>query len=64
MSIYNDCVALADANTLTEEHEDLMMDLNEKCWETGYYSDECICELCDHRYECSGYDSSEDDNEE
>ena len=27
-----------------------------KCWATGNYTDECDCEVCDHRFECSGYD--------
>ena len=30
---------------------------NEFCWETGrYIGDYCVCELCDHKYECSGYE--------
>jgi len=28
----------------------------EKCWETGEYNDECDCEMCDHKFECSGYE--------
>ncbi len=32
----------------------------ERCWETGEYTDE-FCELCPHKYECSG--SNEDDDE-
>ncbi len=30
------------------------------CWETGIYSDDCECEFCSHKEECSGYDN---DNE-
>lgn len=33
---------------------------NDLCWETGEYTDDCICDFCDHKYECSGY---EDDND-
>lgn len=31
------------------------------CWQTGNYTDDCICEFCDHRYECSGYDNNDDE---
>lgn len=31
----------------------------EKCWRTGNYTDECNCELCNHKHECSGYDKEE-----
>lgn len=31
----------------------------EICWETGKYTDECDCELCDHKHECSGYEGEE-----
>lgn len=37
------------------------MDANELCWETGNYSDDCICELCDHQHECSGYEGDKGD---
>ncbi len=37
------------------------MDATDHCWETGTYTDECICETCEHRHECSGFD---DDNED
>ena len=40
-----------------------LMDATEKCWITGDYSDDCICEFCDHKYECSGYEDDEDDDE-
>lgn len=36
----------------------------EKCWETGEYIDDCICDFCSHKYECSGYDSNDDEDEE
>lgn len=26
----------------------------ELCWQTGNYTDECCCEFCEHRDECSG----------
>lgn len=31
------------------------------CWETGIYTDECICENCDYRDECSGYEDHDED---
>ena len=37
------------------------MEPNEKCWETGEYTDDCVCELCPHNGECSGYDNHDDD---
>ena len=36
-------------------------DPNELCWQTGQYSDDCDCELCMHKSECSGYEGDEDD---
>ena len=39
------------------------MDQNERCWETGQFTDDCDCELCDHNFECSGYEDSEDEDE-
>ena len=33
---------------------------NEKCWETGNYTDDCNCNLCPHKDECSGYDNKEE----
>lgn len=38
-----------------------MNNANENCWYTGDYTDECDCEFCSHKHECSGY---EGDNEE
>lgn len=32
----------------------------EHCWSTGEFSDDCICEFCDHKFECSGYDEDDD----
>lgn len=40
------------------------MDSTELCWETGEYNDECNCELCDHKSECSGYEDHDDDFDE
>ena len=34
----------------------------DKCLETGEYTDDCNCEFCDHKEECSGADL-DDDNE-
>lgn len=36
------------------------MDATERCWETGEYTDDCICELCDHKDGCSGYEDDDD----
>jgi hypothetical protein len=38
------------------------MGANEFCWETGKYTDECSCEFCEHKYECSGYEGSDDED--
>lgn len=40
--------------------EALRMEPTELCWETGNYTDDCDCELCDHNFECSGYDRDDD----
>lgn len=32
------------------------------CYATGNYTDDCVCEICDHRFECSGYNDDEDDD--
>ena len=37
------------------------MNPNEFCWQTGNYTGNCDCELCSHKYECSGYDGEEDE---
>lgn len=34
---------------------------NELCWSTGNYTDECDCELCMHKHECSGYGGEDDE---
>ncbi len=34
-------------------------DPNEICYETGEYTDECVCEICDHRFDCSGYEGDD-----
>lgn len=35
------------------------MDPTDVCWETGNYTDDCICEFCDHKDECSGYEGGD-----
>lgn len=35
----------------------------ELCWQTGDYTDECICDFCDHSYECSASNNNVDDDE-
>ncbi len=37
------------------------MNANEKCYQTGNYTEECDCNLCSHQRECYG---KEDDGEE
>lgn len=39
------------------------MNHNEKCYQTGIYTDECDCYLCDHNCECSGSNLEEDDDD-
>ena len=34
----------------------------DKCWETGEYTDNCTCELCPHKNECSGYENHDEDD--
>lgn len=41
-----------------------MSNSSDLCWLTGVYTDDCICDFCDHRFECSGYDSSDDDDDD
>lgn len=33
---------------------------NENCWYTGNYTDNCDCEFCSHKHECSGYEGEEE----
>lgn len=33
------------------------------CWETGEFTDDCCCDFCEHREECSGYDKNDDDDD-
>ena len=35
----------------------------EKCWQTGIYTDDCECEFCEHKYECSGYEDEDDEDD-
>mgnify|MGYP004458425557 FL=1 len=30
------------------------------CWQTGNYTDDCECEFCEHKEECSGYEKDDD----
>ncbi len=30
------------------------------CWETGEYTDDCECEFCAHKNECSGYEEKDE----
>lgn len=35
----------------------------ELCWLTGNYTDDCICDFCYHKFECSGSELDEDDDD-
>ena len=37
------------------------MNPTDLCWETGVYTDNCICDFCEHKEECSGYEGNNDD---
>ena len=39
---------------------DTILEATENCWSTGIFSDECDCESCLHKDECSGYNGDED----
>ena len=36
------------------------MNANDNCWYTGNYTDDCECEFCSHKWECSGYEGEEE----
>ena len=36
-----------------------MMYASDRCWETGEWTDECMCEFCSHKDECSGAEDDE-----
>ena len=40
------------------------MDATDRCWQTGNYTDDCICEFCSHKFECSGYTGDEFDDDD
>ena len=40
------------------------MEHTEKCWSTGEWNDMCDCQLCDHKYECSGREMEDEDDDE
>lgn len=33
------------------------------CWQTGNYTDNCECEFCEHKEECSGYERDDEDDD-
>lgn len=45
--------------------DDFMAYPTDVCWETGVFTDDCECEFCSHKEECSGYtgDAFEEDDE-
>ena len=53
-------------NNPNEEAKQYFSDFEqtEHCWATGEYSDECDCEMCEHKFECSGYEGDDDDWED
>ena len=36
------------------------MNPTDLCWETGVFTDDCECEFCNHKEECSGYDKNDE----
>lgn len=40
------------------------MNPNDKCYQTGNYTDDCDCNLCSHQRECSGSDLEDEDEYE
>jgi hypothetical protein len=30
------------------------------CWKYGMYNDDCICDLCPYKDECSGHEDEDD----
>lgn len=40
------------------------MNPTERCYRTGYYSDDCDCYFCNHKDECSAANIDEDDDDE
>lgn len=36
----------------------------EICWETGAFTDGCECEFCSHKFECSGCEKYDDEEDE
>lgn len=41
--------------------EEISMYPTELCWQTGNYTDDCECEFCEHKEECSGYENHDED---
>lgn len=40
-----------------------MMEISEateNCWITGMYTDDCDCEFCEHKHECSASNEEDD----
>ena len=36
----------------------------EKCWMTGNFTDDCNCDFCEHKIECSGFNNEEEEDDE
>lgn len=37
------------------------MNPTDLCWKTGVYTDACICDFCEHKEGCSGYEDDDDE---
>lgn len=37
------------------------MNPTDLCWKTDVYTDACICDFCEHKEECSGYEDDDDE---
>lgn len=57
MSTPNDYVPKKDINEVEEYFNDV--EATERCYETGEYTDDCDCEMCDHRFDCSDYEGDD-----
>ena len=42
------------------ENEVIVNEANDKCWETGIFTDECDCFTCEYSSVCSGSDAEDE----
>lgn len=38
------------------------MNPTELCWTTGKYTEDCNCDFCDFKSECSGFEDHDDED--